>query len=108
MILRSKGWAKITELREWKRAIPLRNIEDRICERLCGIDGYQREDGKPHFQMTLQVDHESMSKLLSGNVYPSGALASGGAEKMERFLPDGRTRDSGKLGKSMPEVNEEI
>jgi hypothetical protein len=38
-ILCSKVWAKITELREWKRAIPLRNIEDGICERLCSIDG---------------------------------------------------------------------
>ncbi len=105
---RTRVWARLEELSAWVRAGAMISIEHRICQRLVSLDGYQKDAGEPHFQMTLQTDKESLDKLLSGVVYPSGALTKSGSKNLESSLPDGGVRDTGQAGKVMPEVNEDV
>lgn len=102
------SWAKLADIPNWKRTGKLIAVQEEIRNRLVGIDGYEKDAGQPHFDMTIQTDLESLSKLQAGNVYPTGALERASAHGIERELPDARTRDSNKPGKAMPETNEEI
>jgi len=103
-----RPWAKLDQVQDWGRADDLLAAQHEIIGELKEIRGYELENGEPHFGLTLQPVYESVSKTLEGNVYPTGALASAGAGEMESTLPNDRTRDDGKPGKRMPEVNEEI
>lgn len=102
------SWAKLDDVREWPRAERLVRVQNGIRKRLVDVEGYEKEGGLPHFDMTLQSDAESLSKLQGGNVYPVGSLAKAGADGLERQMPDSRTRDTNLRGKQMPETNEEI
>lgn len=104
----SAVWAKLEQLGRWKRTRTLLGIERGIRSKLMGIEGYKQDAGEPHFDMTLQTDLESLNKLQAGNVYPDGALGKAGAKELEQRLPDGRTKDDRKPGKTMPETNVEI
>lgn len=104
----TKPWAKLEQLRGWSRATALMSAQRQIIGQLRDIEGYQREDGEPHFELTVQTEGETLKKTLEGNVYPTGALSNAGASAMEGRLPDDRVRDGRQPGKRMPEENEEI
>ncbi len=108
LVAPDKPWAKLDRILEWPRAASLKDVKAKIIEKLRGVDGYEREAGNPHFELTLQTEAESLQKLLQGNVYPTGALTKAGAGKIEEHLPEARTRDEKLPGKRMMDVNVEV